>query len=388
MTDQIAPSRLRVLLVDDDRPMRSALARLLEHAGFAPLTAGSVDEAKRILTEETIDVIVSDINMPGSSGLQFLADVRDQDASLPFILMTAAPQLESAILAVNLGAFRYLMKPVDLAELEATVRKAGLARSFARLQKEALDAVRSEDAARATASRLVDEAMAGLWMAWQPITSHKGTQLFAFEALLRSDEPQLSQPEVFVSSAQRIERGRELSRRIRARVAESIPAFPDGTLALVNIVAEDLADPDLVDPSAPLSAHASRVVLEITERTKLDASLNLPTRVKQLREMGYRLAVDDLGAGYSGLSSITQLEPSIVKLDMSLIRDIHESMTRRAVVASMVILCQSMNIQIIAEGVEKVEEAAALWDLGIELTQGYLFGRPHREIRWRPISSS
>ena len=388
MTDQIAPSRLRVLLVDDDRPMRTALARLLEHAGFAPLTAGSVDEAKRVLAAETIDVIVSDINMTGSSGLQFLADVRDQDASLPFILMTAAPQLESAILAVNLGAFRYLMKPVDLAELEATVRKAGLARSFARLQKEALDAVRSEDAARATASRLVDEAMAGLWMAWQPITSHKGTQLFAFEALLRSDEPQLSQPEVFVTSAQRIERGRELSRRIRARVAESIPAFPEGTLALVNIVAEDLADPDLVDPAAPLSAYASRVVLEITERTKLDASLNLPTRVKQLREMGYRLAVDDLGAGYSGLSSITQLEPSIVKLDMSLIRDIHESMTRRAVVASMVILCQSMNIQIIAEGVEKVEEAAALWDLGIELTQGYLFGRPHREIRWRPVGST
>lgn len=388
MTDQIAPSRLRVLLVDDDRPMRTALARLLEHAGFAPLTAGSVDEAKRILANETIDVIVSDINMPGSSGLQFLADVRDQDASLPFILMTAAPQLESAILAVNLGAFRYLMKPVDLAELEATVRKAGLARSFARLQKEALDAVRSEDAARATASRLVDEAMAGLWMAWQPITSHKGTQLFAFEALLRSDEPQLSNPEVFVTSAQRIERGRELSRRIRARVAESIQGFPDGALALVNIVAEDLADPDLVDPAAPLSAHASRVVLEITERTKLDASLNLPTRVKQLRAMGYRLAVDDLGAGYSGLSSITQLEPSIVKLDMSLIRDIHESMTRRAVVASMVILCQSMNIQIIAEGVEKVEEAAALWDLGIELTQGYLFGRPHREIRWRPVGST
>jgi len=187
MSDQLAPSRLRVLLVDDDRPMRTALARLLEHAGFAPLTAGSVDEARKVLAEETVDVIVSDINMPGSSGLQFLAEVRDRDASLPFILMTAAPQLESAVLAVNLGAFRYLMKPVDLAELEATVRKAGLARSFARLQKEALDAVRSEDAARATASRLVDEAMAGLWMAWQPITSHRGTHLFAFEALLRSD---------------------------------------------------------------------------------------------------------------------------------------------------------------------------------------------------------
>lgn len=387
MTDSIVSSRLRVLIVDDDRPMRTALARLLERAGFTPLTTGSVDEAKQVLANETIDVIVSDINMPGSSGLQFLADVRERDASLPFILMTAAPQLESAILAVNLGAFRYLMKPVDLAELEATVRKAGLARSFARLQREALDAVRSEDAARVSAHRLVDEGIAGLWMAWQPITRHRGTQLFAFEALLRSDEPQLSQPEVFVTSAQRIERGRELARRVRARVAESIPGFPDDTLALVNIVADDLADPELVDPAAPLSAHASRVVLEITERTKLDTSLNLPVRVKQLRDLGYRLAVDDLGAGYSGLSSITQLEPSIVKLDMSLVRDIHESMTRRAVVASMVILCQSMNIEIIAEGIEKLEEAEALWDLGIELTQGYLFGRPQRDLRWRPLAS-
>ena len=386
MTDAIAPARLRVLLVDDDRPMRAALARLLEHAGFAPMSAGTVEEAKRILAEETIDVVVSDINMPGASGLQFLAEVRERDPGLPFVLMTAAPQLESAVLAVNLGAFRYLMKPVDLAELEATIRKAGLARSFARLQREALDAVRSEDAARATANRLVDDALNGLWMAWQPIVKDQGTALFAYEALLRTDEPLLSRPEEFVGTAQQVERGRELARAVRAHVARTIPTLPDGALALVNIVADDLADSDLVSPDAPLTQYAGRVVLEITERTKLDAALNIPARVRQLRDLGFRLAVDDLGAGYSGLSSITQLEPSIVKLDMSLIRDIHESTARRAVVASMVILCQSMHIDVIAEGIEKREEAEVLWDLGIELTQGYLFGRPAREPRWTAVS--
>jgi EAL domain-containing protein (putative c-di-GMP-specific phosphodiesterase class I) len=387
MTDAIAPARLRVLLVDDDRPMRTALARLLEHAGFSPMTAGTVEEARKLLAAETIDVVVSDINMPGSSGLQFLAEVRERDPGLPFVLMTAAPQLESAVMAVNLGAFRYLMKPVDLAELEATIRKAGLARSFARLQREALDAVRSEDAARANANRMVDDALSGLWMAWQPIVKNHGSALFAYEALLRTDEPLLSRPEEFVGTAQQVERGRELARAVRARVAQTIPTLPDGTLALVNIVAEDLSDPDLVNPDAPLSAHAPRVVLEITERTKLDATLNIPSRVKQLRDLGFRLAVDDLGAGYSGLSSITQLEPSIVKLDMSLIRDIHESMARRAVVASMVILCQSMHIEVIAEGIEKREEADVLWDLGVDLCQGYLFGRPGREPRWTPRSS-
>ena len=59
-------------------------------------------------------------------------------------------------------------------------------------------------------------------------------------------------------------------------------------------------------------------------------------------------------------------------------------MARRAVVASMVILCQSMHIDVIAEGIERREEAEILWDLGVDLTQGYLFGRPGREPRWAP----
>jgi EAL domain-containing protein (putative c-di-GMP-specific phosphodiesterase class I) len=95
--------------------------------------------------------------------------------------------------------------------------------------------------------------------------------------------------------------------------------------------------------------------------------------------------VDDLGAGYSGLSSIMQLEPDFVKLDRSLVRELHESTARRTIVESLLALSRSMGTIVVAEGVELREEAEVLWELGVPLTQGYFFGRPQRELRWAPV---
>jgi EAL domain-containing protein (putative c-di-GMP-specific phosphodiesterase class I) len=139
-----------------------------------------------------------------------------------------------------------------------------------------------------------------------------------------------------------------------------------------------LLDPDLYDPEAPLSASAERVVLEITERASLDSLPNLAARVGQLRAMGYRIALDDLGAGYAGLSSFVSLEPEFVKLDMSLIRDIHQSDAKRKIVGTMVGLCHEMGKRIIAEGVEVAAERDSLIELGCDLLQGYLFAKPGR----------
>src|SRR5207253_2538837 len=91
----------------------------------------------------------------------------------------------------------------------------------------------------------------------------------------------------------------------------------------------DLLDEHLLDPASPLSAHAAKVVLEITERAGLDEVKDARARVESLKRMGYRIAVDDLGAGYAGLTSFAQLEPHIVKLDMSLVRNVHEAPTKR-----------------------------------------------------------
>jgi EAL domain-containing protein (putative c-di-GMP-specific phosphodiesterase class I) len=103
-------------------------------------------------------------------------------------------------------------------------------------------------------------------------------------------------------------------------------------------------------------------------------------KIKQLRDLGFRIAVDDLGAGYAGLTSFAQLEPDIVKLDMSLVRDIHLKPTRRALVLGLLSACRSLGVDVVAEGIENAEECEVLVESGVELLQGYFFGRPNRDL--------
>jgi EAL domain-containing protein (putative c-di-GMP-specific phosphodiesterase class I) len=97
-----------------------------------------------------------------------------------------------------------------------------------------------------------------------------------------------------------------------------------------------------------------------------------------LRRLGYRIAVDDLGAGYAALGALATLEPDIVKLDMSLIRDLDRHDKKRRIVAAIASLCRELGGRVVAEGVETVAEKQACIDVGIELIQGYLYARPAR----------
>ena len=119
-----------------------------------------------------------------------------------------------------------------------------------------------------------------------------------------------------------------------------------------------------------------RLILEITERTPLDELIDLRSRIKALRTLGYRLAIDDVGAGHAGVASLAQLEPDLVKLDMSLIRGIDHDSVKQDLVRSMLHVCRDMNIQVICEGVETAHERDALVQMGADLMQGYLFAKP------------
>ena len=165
---------------------------------------------------------------------------------------------------------------------------------------------------------------------------------------------------------------------IRARVGDILSRPDSFPLVFVNAHPADLADPELYNPAAPLSRHAGRVVLEITERAALESIDDLMGRVARLRQMGFRIALDDLGAGYAGLTSFAHLEPEIVKVDMSLIRDVDSSPTKQKLLESIITLCRDLKIQIVAEGVETERERNTLVRLGGDLCQGYFFARPDR----------
>jgi len=126
-------------------------------------------------------------------------------------------------------------------------------------------------------------------------------------------------------------------------------------------------------------------VLEITERAAIRNLAGLSVRLRRLRALGFRIAVDDLGAGYSGLTSFADLAPEFVKLDMSLTRDVDRDSRRRSIVRSMASLCREVGAQVGAEGVEREGERDAVVGLGCDLVQGYFVARPDRpfpQVHW------
>ena len=122
-----------------------------------------------------------------------------------------------------------------------------------------------------------------------------------------------------------------------------------------------------------------------TERAALDEVKDVRQRVAALRALGFRVAIDDLGAGYAGLNSFAYLQPDIVKIDMALVRDVDKEPTKQKLIASMTKLCADLGIIVVAEGIERCEERDVLVDLGCDLLQGFLFARPQRgfpEVSW------
>ncbi|HXF24974.1 MAG TPA: EAL domain-containing protein [Gemmatimonadaceae bacterium] len=227
-------------------------------------------------------------------------------------------------------------------------------------------------------------ALSSVTMVYQPIVSWSRRQIFAMEALLRSNESTLPTPGALLEAAERLSCLPLLGRRIRAHVAATACEHPDATF-FVNVHPSDLLDDELHASRSPLSCVAGRVVLEITERDSLDKITDVRARIASLRSLGYRIAIDDLGAGYAGLSAFAQLEPDVVKVDMSLVRDIHQHPTKRKLVRSIVSICADLSLTLIVEGVEVAAERDALLDLGCDLLQGYLFARPAYPapaVRW------
>ena len=372
-----APRLRRVLLVDDEPGIVDVFAAILRGFGFVVEGAGDGNVAMDLLGRNSFDVIVSDINMPGCDGLEFLRRVRERDLDVPVIMMTGKPSLETSNQAMEYGAFRYLIKPIEAGTLLDVIERALRFHDLARLKRQALE-LAGEDGKwlgdRAALESRFAKAMSGMWMAFQPIVSWSQRRVFGYEALLRTTEPTLPNPGAVLEAARRLGRLVELGRAIRERTA-SVP-LPDGAALFVNLLPVDLNDGELYQPRSSLARMAKRVVLEITERTTLEEVKDLPGRVAELRRLGFRIAIDDLGAGYAGLGTFSQLEPEVVKLDMSLVRDVHVLPVKQRIIRSMRELCAELGIAVVMEGIETALERDALLALGSDLLQGYLFARP------------
>jgi EAL domain-containing protein (putative c-di-GMP-specific phosphodiesterase class I) len=368
----------RILVVDDEPSLLEVVGAMLTEAGWQVDTARDGLEALGFVDAHRYDVVLSDIDMPGLTGVQLLREIRGRDLDVPVLLITGHPRVDTAVEALEHGALRYLQKPVRERDLLTAVEDAARLHRMARLKRQALAAVGLEGGLpsdRAGLESRFGRALATLRLVYQPIIRTGDGTVFGYEALARTDEPSIPNPGALFEAAERLGRVHDVGGVVRDRAAAFLTQAPHLTL-FVNVHALELTDDALLSPTAALSSHAPSVVLELTERSSFEHVPNLRARVSLLRRLGFRLAVDDLGAGYAGLTSFAALNPHVVKLDMSLVRGADTEPVKQRLIGAMASLCKEFGIMVVAEGIETVGERDTVVALGCDLMQGFLLGRP------------
>lgn len=360
---------IRVLLVDDEPEVTAALRVVLRPYDLEIATASSGHEGLRVLDSLPIDVVVSDEQMIGMPGSEFLIEVRKRYPDIARIVLTGRATMDETLTAINEAeVFRYLRKPSSAAELAQSIEDAA----------ETVEATRRRMAATRDTefdTQEFEEAVETIEMWYQPLFDRQGEPA-AYEALLRTFHTKLSNPDLLIAAATSDEKKAQIDRTVRTLVASQISTGWPTTRVFINLLPESLEDPVLLGDDDPLHAHADQVTLEITERASLSDMDDVEGALASLRQRGYRVALDDLGAGYAGLTSFSALEPDVVKFDLELVRGIDSRPWSARLVESMVGVCRQEGVMTVAEGIETAEELEALKELGVDLFQGYLLGKP------------
>jgi EAL domain-containing protein (putative c-di-GMP-specific phosphodiesterase class I) len=218
--------------------------------------------------------------------------------------------------------------------------------------------------------------------AFQPILLLKDRTVLGFEALSRGSRGTgLETAYEMFGAAEQLGLLVELDRLCRMRALLSAGRIPSNARVFVNTLPATIRDPSfrgkpLIDFLGKAQVSPDRIVIEITERLVIDNYAMFREAMNYFVDLGMSFAVDDVGAGYSGLELIARLNPHFLKIDMSLVRDVHTSVVNQAMVSAIVTLSRAIGATVIAEGIHCQEEADVLENLGVDFGQGFFLARP------------
>lgn len=224
----------------------------------------------------------------------------------------------------------------------------------------------------ATVTPLLDGS--GLTMVFQPIVELPRGRVAGVEALARFSAEPVRTPDKWFADAAEAGLGVEVELTALTAALPALDRLPAGTYLSINASAEAACSPGFAAALAPVDV--SRIMLEITEHAAVANYVALNDALRPLRSSGMRLAVDDAGAGVASLHHILELNPELIKMDISLTRGIDTSPARAALATALVNFGAATGASILAEGIETAAELGALRELGVGYGQGYLLGRP------------
>jgi len=215
-------------------------------------------------------------------------------------------------------------------------------------------------------------------MAFQPIVDVPLRRLFAHEALARGP---MGEGAATVLARVNDTNRYTFDQLARVRAIDLAARLGGGDAISINFMPNAVYRPETCVQSTLAAARRAgfsfdRVIFEVTEDERVADHARLRDILAEYRRRGFRTAIDDFGAGYSGLNLLAEFQPDYVKIDMNLTRNIDRDPVRRVIVGRTIDLCRDLGVTPIAEGVETAGEMSALLDLGVGLMQGYLFARP------------
>ncbi|MDH6267839.1 diguanylate cyclase (GGDEF)-like protein [Rhizobium sp. SG_E_25_P2] len=224
-----------------------------------------------------------------------------------------------------------------------------------------------------------------LHLLFQPQIRLDSRQPESFEALARWNSPTLGSvpPGIFIGAAERTGQIKAITSVVLAKGLATLAAWPERIGMSFNLSAQDAGDMNFVGSLLELVRRSGvapqRVEFEVTETAILADQDAAHRALSILAEAGCRIALDDFGSGYSSLQHLRVLPLDKIKLDRTFVRDATEPGAAREIVASVVALCERLQLRCVLEGVETEQELAALSDMKLDIIQGYLFGRPMSE---------
>ena len=384
-------SDARILIVDDQEANVRLLERMLQSGGVTRVhSVTDARDAVRRCLELQPDLLLLDLHMPHLDGVAVLTALREalpEGVFLPVIVLTADPTSVAKERALAAGAKDFLAKPLDRTEvllrvgnlLETSALYARVHNHNTQLQAE-LDAQTAEQRRiaahdhrrRARIKRaLCTDALRAVF---QPIADLGTGGIVGVEALARFHITPRQPPNEWFAEAADIGFGVELELAAINRALEELPKLAPTQFLALNASPATAASGAL--KSCLAGVPGERLVLELTEHTRFDDYTTLVPALDALRARGVRIAVDDAGAGYSGLQHVLQLCPDILKLDLELTHGIDTDPARHALATALVGFAETIGAVLIAEGIETAGELAVLRRLGVSWGQGFHLARP------------
>lgn len=374
-----------ILIIDDEPDFVDTVRFFLENANFRVICAAD-GKSGLLQASRKPDLILLDLNLPGLSGHEICKLLKDNPATayIPIIMLTVQDRTLDKVEALNLGVADYIVKDTPFEEIAARIN-AVIREKTRALSPQA----KKEKTERVLAlRRIIDEK--SLRTFFQPILLLADRSIIGYEALTRGPvgTPFENALQLF-TLAHELNMYAALDTLSHMLAAQRAGFINESQTLFLN------TDPEVIDQPRVRSLgflqgskiQPHQLCLEITERTCIRSFAKLSSSLARLKDKGIRIAIDDVGEGYSSLKAVAELRPDFIKIDIGLIRGVDADGVKKTLVQALLEFSRKLPSRVVAEGIETEEEYHALCQLGVEYGQGYLFARPSEKPQQIPSVS-